>query len=83
MGNEFSGRKKLPAEVRAKFFALRASGLTIKEASSMVGIHVSTGQKWDAKAKKVGAEIKAADLGVRKSKVTGGRDADAYKQAIT
>lgn len=83
MGNEFSGRRKLPAEIRAKFFALRSSGLTIKEASAMVGIHVNTGQKWDAKAKQVGAEIKAADLGVRKSKVTGGRDADAYKQAIT
>jgi len=83
MGNEYSGRRKLPTEIRAKFFALRSSGLTIKEASAMVGIHVNTGQKWDAKAKKVGAEIRAADLGVRKSKVTGGRDNDAYKQAIT
>jgi transposase, IS30 family len=40
------GRKPKPAEVRARFFTARASGATLKEATSAAGVSKTTGHYW-------------------------------------
>jgi hypothetical protein len=64
-GNENSGRRDVPAEDKVRFWEARAAGISIKEACKIAGIHYNTGQKWDAKRRKLEVEQKVADFAVK------------------
>ena len=64
-GNERSGRRDVPTEDKVRFWEARAAGISIKEACKIAGIHYNTGQKWDAKRRKLEVEQKVADFAER------------------
>jgi len=64
-GNENSGRRDVPTEDKVRFWEARAAGISIKEACKIAGIHYNTGQKWDAKRRKLEVEQKVADFAVK------------------
>lgn len=61
-GNQNSGRRFVPNEDKIRFWEARAAGISITEACKIAGIHYNTGQKWDAKRRKLEVELKAADF---------------------
>lgn len=61
-GTPNSGRREVPKEDQIRFWEARAAGISIKEACKIAGIHYNTGQKWDAKRRKVSAELAAAQM---------------------
>ena len=66
-GNEYSGRRTVPAEDKVRFWAAINAGISIKEASKIAGIHYNSGQKWVAKQKKLQAELAAANFEEKKA----------------
>ena len=64
-GSELSGRRDVPAEDKIRFWEARAAGISIKEACKIAGIHYNTGQRWDAKRRKLEVENKIADFQVK------------------
>ena len=44
-----SGRRQVPPQDVARYWQARASGMSIKDAAKISGIHYNTAQKWDAK----------------------------------
>jgi hypothetical protein len=73
-GNDRSGRRDVPAEDKIRFWEARSAGISIKEACKIAGIHYNTGQKWDAKRRRLAAEVQLArvDEKVAISKQHGG-----------
>ena len=52
-----SGRRQVPPQDVARFWQARASGMSIKDAAKIAGVHYNTAQKWDAKKKQAKAEL--------------------------
>jgi hypothetical protein len=61
-------KRHIPADVKARFFTLLHAGVSIKDASSQVGIHVNTGSRWAKKARAVKLELDQTEMGVRKAR---------------
>ena len=84
-GNEFSGRRDVPVEDKARFWAAVNAGINIKEACKIAGIHYNTGQKWVAKQKKLQASLAAAEFESKKANYKasrGGTQADDLRATI-
>lgn len=81
-GNEFSGRRDVPAEDKVRFWEARAAGISIKESCKIAGIHYNTGQKWDARRRKIEADQAAANFAVKKTSAQSGRERTALRQMI-
>jgi hypothetical protein len=78
-----SGRRQVPPQDVARFWQARASGMSIKDAAKIAGVHYNTAQKWDAKKKQAKAELEIGKLeeGKTRSKV-GGVQADAWAKVM-
>jgi hypothetical protein len=78
-----SGRRQVPPQDVARFWQARASGMSIKDAAKIAGVHYNTAQKWDAKKKIAKAEIEVGKLeqGTARKKV-GGVQADAWAKVM-
>lgn len=84
-GNEYSGRRDVPVEDKARFWAAVNAGINIKEACKIAGIHYNTGQKWVAKQKKLQVQLAAAEFEERKANHKahrGGKQQDSMRAAI-
>ena len=81
-GTDQSGRRNVPAEDKARFWQARAAGISIKESCKIAGIHYNTGQKWDAKRRKIEADQAAADLDVKKAGANSGRERRELRAVI-
>ena len=81
-GTTNSGRRDVPAEDKIRFWEARAAGISIKEACKIAGIHYNTGQKWDAKKRKIAAEQQAADFAVKKAGAQSGRERAQLRQSL-
>lgn len=81
-GTDRSGRREIPAEDKARFWQARAAGITIKEACKIAGIHYNTGQKWDAKRRKIEVDQQAADLAIKKAGANSGAAKRELRAAI-
>ena len=67
----------------ARFWQARASGMSIKDAAKIAGVHYNTAQKWDAKKKAAKAELEIAQLEgktLRKKEV--GVQLDAWQKVM-
>ena len=78
-----SGRRQIPPQDVARFWQARASGMSIKESAKIAGVHINTAQKWDAKKRKVRAELEIAKLdeGLTRKK-QGGVQNDAWQKVM-
>lgn len=78
-----SGRRQVPPQDVARFWQARASGMSIKDAAKIAGVHYNTAQKWDAKKKAAKAELEIAQLeGKTLRKKEGGVQADAWQKVM-
>jgi len=78
-----SGRRQIPPQDVARFWQARASGMSIKDAAKIAGVHINTAQKWDSKKRKVKAELELANLdGAKVRKKEGGVQADAWQKVM-
>ena len=78
-----SGRRQIPPQDVARFWQARASGMSIKDAAKIAGVHVNTAQKWDAKRRTAQAELKIAELdGQKVRKKEGGVQADQWQKVM-
>jgi len=68
-----SGRREVPSEDKIRFWEARAAGISIKEACKIAGIHYNTGQKWDAKRRRLNAELAVAQLNEKVADVKASR----------
>lgn len=62
--NTGGGRRTVSEIDKARFWEARAAGINIKEASRIAGIHINTGQRWDAKRRQLAIESQKADIGL-------------------
>jgi hypothetical protein len=78
-----SGRRQIPPQDVARFWQARASGMSIKDAAKIAGVHINTAQKWDSKKRKVKAELELANLdGAKVRKKEGGVQADQWQKVM-
>ena len=78
-----SGRRQVPPQDVARFWQARASGMSIKDAAKIAGVHYNTAQKWDAKKKAAKAELEIAQLeGKKIRKNEGGVQADQWAKVM-
>ena len=78
-----SGRRQVPPQDVARFWQARASGMSIKDAAKIAGVHYNTAQKWDAKKKAAKAELEIAQLeGKTLRKKEGGVQLDAWQKVM-
>lgn len=78
-----SGRRQVPPQDVARFWQARASGMSIKDAAKIAGVHYNTAQKWDAKKKAAKAELELAQLeGKKLRKKEGGVQAEAWQKVM-
>jgi len=78
-----SGRRQVPPQDVARFWQARASGMSIKDAAKVAGVHYNTAQKWDAKKKAAKAELEIAQLeGKTLRKKEGGVQAEAWQKVM-
>jgi hypothetical protein len=61
-GTNNSGRREVSQADKVRFWESRAAGISIKEACKIAGIHYNTGQKWDAKRRRLQAELQVAEM---------------------
>ena len=66
-GTANSGRRDVPNEDKIRFWEARAAGINIKEACRIAGIHYNTGQKWDAKRRRLQTELEVAKVEEKKA----------------
>lgn len=71
-------KRSVPAEQKAKFFALIQAGHSIKSASEMAGIHYNTGSNYLKKAKALQARREEADFKMSRGRGAGGQQSKAY-----
>lgn len=81
-GTKNSGRRTVSAEDKVRFWESRAAGISIKESCKIAGIHYNTGQKWDAKRRKIEADQAAADFAVKKTGANSGREREQVRQML-
>lgn len=78
-----SGRRQVPPQDVARFWQARASGMSIKDAAKIAGVHYNTAQQWDAKKRKAQAELEIAKLdGAKIRKGQGGVQADQWAKVM-
>jgi hypothetical protein len=78
-----SGRRQIPPQDVARYWQSRASGMSIKDASAIAGVHINTAAKWEAKKRKASAEIQLATVEVGQvRKKQGGVQAEQWKHAM-
>ena len=78
-----SGRRQVPPQDVARFWQARASGMTIKDAAKIAGVHYNTAQGWDARKRKAKAELEIAKLdGAKIRKGEGGVQNDAWQKVM-
>lgn len=68
-----SGRREVPSVDKIRFWEARAAGISIKEACKIAGIHYNTGQKWDAKRRRLNAELAVAQINEKVADVKASR----------
>ena len=71
-------KRAVPPQDKAKFFALIASGRTIKDACAETGVHYNTGSRWVKKARLLEANRKEAAHKVSSGAGSGGRQSVAH-----
>jgi len=84
-GTPNSGRRDVPTEDKIRFWEARAAGISIKEACKIAGIHYNTGQKWDAKRRKLEVDREAASFAEKKAiykEKRSGRDLEALRSDL-
>jgi hypothetical protein len=84
-GTSNSGRRDVPTEDKVRFWEARAAGISIKESCKIAGIHYNTGQKWDAKRRKLEVEQKVAEFTERTAMYKdnrSGRNLDALRSDL-
>ena len=81
-GTKNSGRRNVPQEDKIRFWEARAAGISIKEACKIAGIHYNTGQKWDAKRRKLQTENELAQFDVKKAVAQSGRERAELRQSL-
>jgi len=75
-----SGRREVPSADKIRFWEARAAGISIKEACKIAGIHYNTGQKWDAKRRRLNAELAVAQLNEKVADVKANRSGKAVAE---
>ena len=71
-------KRKVPADVKVKFFALIQAGHSIKSASELAGVHYNTGSNWLKKANTLKARREEAEHKGATGRGSGGRQSKEY-----
>lgn len=75
-------KRAVPAQDKAKFFALIAAGQNIKSACAQAGVHYNTGSNWLKKAKIAEATRREAEARGSRGSGSGGRQALDYQRLM-
>jgi hypothetical protein len=75
-------KRAVPAQDKAKFFALIAAGQNIKSACAQAGVHYNTGSRWLKKAKEAEAARREAEAKGSRGSGSGGRQALDYQRLM-
>lgn len=75
-------KRAVPAQDKAKFFALIAAGQNIKSACAQAGVHYNTGSRWLKKAKEAEASRREAEARGSRGSGSGGRQALDYQRLM-
>lgn len=75
-------KRAVPAQDKAKFFALIAAGQNIKSACAQAGVHYNTGSRWLKRAKEAEARRREAESKGSRGSGSGGRQALDYQRLM-
>ncbi len=75
-------KRSVPPQDKAKFLSLIQAGHSIKEASSMAGVHYNTGSRWIKRLKEAQASREEAQAKGARGKGAGGRQTTDYQAII-
>jgi hypothetical protein len=75
-------KRAVPAQDKAKFFALIAAGQSIKAACAASGVHYNTGSRWLKRAKEAEAGRREAEAKGSRGKGSGGRQELDYQRLM-
>ena len=75
-------KRAVPAQDKAKFFALIAAGQNIKSACAQAGVHYNTGSRWLKRAKEAEAARREAEAKGARGTGSGGRQTLDYQRLM-
>jgi hypothetical protein len=75
-------KRAVPAQDKAKFFALMQAGHSIKDACAATGVHYNTGSRWIKRAKELSAVTAEAKHRGQSGAGFGGRQSIDYQKAM-